>query len=551
MKQRSIRPGQIALLLAISLVHVAAWFAYYGDLPAGQYPTQAARAYLSAAQAAADSQTGTENPAAGDSLYTYVLSIFARFSDAEGGLVAAARSLNALAFLWITGVCASAACRYWQSNRAVWIAGLLVGLNPVLVFWAGEITPALLAAACMSSAVALLLPWFKETKISSSLIIAVFLTLAASLQTVLLPFALVWPIFAWLYPTQKKMPHLGVSGLPPVVLFALIILTNLSLQTSWQWELGPFSREAYSAYLALTNQEASQGKSYALYRELHFILLFNPIHWGALFILAAFAFYARFKENPWSPSVLVAIAILVLFALSFALNDGGSQSRVSLIPLVAIFAAGAYQLPRIWHRSNNSRRLKFIWAGLLLAVLSYAPQLITGPAKQWENDYAHLARANLAMDQNQRATNWAEKALELDPGRRDMQAVLVTAQFNNWAMGSQPKTLPIETAREYLAATKPVRERSTLRSIRAIYQYKLRNAESALATWQADKESCPLALLCLYWTGTVQPTNFGKLDVYSERPYYHLLVEALSVDRNALGYTDLEKQIDNLLALAY
>ncbi|NBB78001.1 MAG: hypothetical protein GVY36_00910 [Verrucomicrobia bacterium] len=551
MKQRTIRPGQITLLIAIALVHVLTWFAYYGNLPAGQYPSDETRATLNAAQAIAGNHSQSGSSVSDNSLYIYTLSVLARFSETDAVLTAAARTLNALALLWITGVCASAASRYWQSNRAVWIVGLLVGLNPVLVFWAGEITPALLAAACMSTAFAHLLPWVKHTRISSSLIIAVSLTLASALQTALLPFALLWALFALLYPINQRSAHFSFAIVPPAVLSGLVLLTSFTLETPWQWRPDSFPHGVYLAYAALANPEIPQDKNFAFYRELHWLLFLNPVHWGALFILAGAGFYARLKESPWSPSVLITLASLLLFAFSFAVNGEGSPTRVSLVPLVTIFAAGAYQMPRFWHRANNSRRLKLLFAGLVLGVFSYGANFATDQSKARESDLVYLAEANLAMDQNRRATTWAKKALEINPGRLEMKAILVLAQFNDWALGRQPKTLPSETVREYLAAADSVQNTSTLRTIRAIYQYKLRNTEDALAAWRAEKVTCPLAALCLYWTGNTNPGSRLEPRNFPESPYRDLLRDGLLIDRNALEYTDIERKIDNLLAPAY
>jgi hypothetical protein len=551
MKQRAIRPGQIGLLLAIAFVYVTAWFAHFGGIPAGQYPDEATQATLDTARVIADGSLAAEDSPAAYSLYTGTLSLFAHFAETDAGIITAARAVNALALLWVTAICASAASRYWENNRSVWLSGLLVGLNPVLVFWAGEISPALLAAACMSSAIAYLLPWFKDTKARSSCLIALALTLASALQTPLLPFALLWPLFAFLYPIHRKALHLGVSLAPPLALCILISATNLSLQTPWQWAFGSIAELAQQAHAALANPEIPGGKSFALYRELHLLLFLNPIHWGALFILAGAGFYVRLKKHAWSPSILTVLAMLLLFAFSFALNDGGSQTRASLIPVLALFAAGAYQIPRLWHRAQQPGRLSIILGGAVLAAFSYATNFTTDPSSQWESDYAYLARANLAMGQNDRATTWAKKALEISPERPDMQEVLVLAQFKDWALSNQPRTLPAETTREYLIATKSVQTTSTLRTIRAIYYYKLRETQSALATWEAEKETCPLAMLCLYWTGNSQEPDPGKLQAYAASPYRELLIEALQIDRKALEYSDLEKQIDNLLAPAY
>ena len=38
---------------------------------------------------------------------------------------------------------------------------------------------------------------------------------------------------------------------------------------------------------------------------------------------------------------------------------------------------------------------------------------------------------------------------------------------------------------------------------------------------------------------------------YTQSPYYKLLEQAAQIDRNALGYGETEKLIDNILVFAY
>jgi hypothetical protein len=159
MSTRYLLSRQIRLILAITLAHTVAWFAYYSQIPAGLYLGTEARATLDAALALAQ---GTPTSGSGHSLYTYSLSLLAHFFSDSSSLTFAARGLNAFAFILAAGLCAATAGHYWRRSRAVWISGLLVGLNPFLVFWAAEVSPALLATACISIALWRVLPWLRH-----------------------------------------------------------------------------------------------------------------------------------------------------------------------------------------------------------------------------------------------------------------------------------------------------------------------------------------------------------------------------------------------------
>jgi hypothetical protein len=249
--------------------------------------------------------------------------------------------------------------------------------------------------------------------------------------------------------------------------------------------------------------------------------------------------------------VLLAICILTIFAISFALNEGGSQARAALIPLLAIFASGIALLPKIWGHTGTRTRLKITIGAALLSLFAYAGYFGQNQSKTWEHDYTYLAEANLQFGNNDRAATWAEKALELNPDHLEMQEIRIITQFNEWATGNRQRTLPIEAAQEYLKTAQRIEGTATMHSITAIYQYKLRETESAKAIWTAERDECALALLCLYWTGAITEITPSDLKAYLGRPYHGLLKVATEVDRSALDYGKTEKLLDNILTLTY
>jgi len=545
MSTRYLLSRQIRLILAITLAHIVAWFAYYSQIPAGLYPGTEARATLDAALALAQ---GTPTSGSGHSLYTYSLSLLAHFFSDSSSLTFAARGLNALAFILAAGLWAATAAHYWRRSRAVWISGLLVGLNPFLVFWAGEVSPALLATACISAALWRVQPWLRHPKLSESVWIGLSLALAALFETTLLPIALLWPALACLYPQRERALHLVLALIPIVATCALVAVSSLQIQDAIEINTQQLGSGLYSA---LGSQESYGGKSFSLYKQLHVLLFLNPIHWGALFILAGAGIYARLKDGHRGHSLLLAVIVLALFALSFALLASGSQARASMIPLLAVFAAGIQLIPKIWKHASPRTRRRITIGGLLLALFSYAGYFGPPQSQTWERDYVFLAEANIRLGNNERANTWAEKALELNPARGDMQEVLVIAQFNNWAIGDWQRLLPIEAAREYLHAAQQLENTPTTQAIKGIYLYKLREVEAADALWQAQRAESALALLCLYWTGSVTEVSHSEIRAHQGTRYVELLKTAAEINRSALEYGNAERQLDNILAFAY
>lgn len=546
MAKASILPGQVRLITAISAVHVIAWFAYLSQIPLGQYLSPGEQSTLETALSLAQ---GNAPDDVSFTLYEFGLSLMARFAGSADALLFLARALNTLALVAATGLCAIAAGSYWKKNRAVWLAGFLTGLNPILVFWSAEQSPALLTVLCATIIFTRLLQWLRKPSCGASMTIGLLLALACALETSLIFFAIAWPFVALAYPNRNKPQHLIGAIVGPAAAFLLLIVSSIQLQDPIGMHVGNLGKGIYEIF---NSHEAYDGKSYSLHNQVNYFLFVNPIHWGIILILAIAGCYVRLKDGFKGNSTLALAAVLAVFAVSYALNEAGSQTRAALYPILAIYAGGAVNMPRIWKHAGKRTKRRMAMGLLALAGLTYSDFYGSRSHVNWESDYAFLAEANLNLEQNQGAQEWATKALEINPARDDMRSIIVRAVFNEWALSPSPTLLPTETAQLYLEATKRgSKNDATTRVIEAIYYFKLRNTEEARRIWEEYRNRSAMAFICLYWTGAITDPRSVPLETYRDDPYYDLAMRAVRINRNSTAYSESERLIDNILANAY
>ncbi|PXA03606.1 hypothetical protein DDZ13_11540 [Coraliomargarita sinensis] len=542
----TILPGQLRLIVAIAAVHIVAWYAYLSHIPLGLYPTAQEIEVIENAFSLAE---GSANAGDSNTVYELLLSIPARFVSSASELVFVARFINALALILATTIIAHATGQYWKRNRPIWIAGLLTGLNPVLVFWSAEVSPTLLAVLLTSLGFAFLLRWLRHPSPQRSLIIGLLVCLVIALERSMLLFALIWPATAWLYPNRRRAYHLGAALVFPVM--GLLFYTAFSLQFP-----GIEGNNAASIgrgiYEVFNNHEAYDGKSYGLHRQLNLFLFLNPIHWGLIFILAVAGAYIRVKNGHKGNSIAVLLVCLGTFALSYAIGDTGSQTRALLYPILAIFAGGISMMPHVWRHAGKLTQRKIILGLLLVAGLCYSDFYDARDPSNWEADYTYLAEANLALERNQSAAEWAEKTLALNPEREDMRSVILHAEFRDWALSPSPSPISRETAMLHLEAARQANyDAPNTRAIEALYLFKLRETEKAIELWKQVSERSALALICLYWTGNSDKPEPNQIQAYSGTPYFDLLKRTTDINRNALAYSEGEETLDNMLAFAH
>lgn len=538
--------GQLRLILAISLVYLVAWYAYLGQVPLGLFPTALEESTMETAFALAQSRLPD---AATVTIYERILALPAYFVGSRDGLVASARLINALALVLAAAVCARAAGKFWKKNRAIWIAGLLIGLNPVLLFWSVEVSPTLLAVLCSALSFSLLLRWLRYPSLRKSLLMGLYLALGLGFDTNFLFFLLLWPAIACFYPGEKRVYHLGASLIFPALALLLFSVSSLQLQSTPSFDLSHLGKNIYEVF---NSYETHDGKSYGLHKELNIFLLLNPLHWGLIFMLALCGAYIRVKHGHQGQSIIALFLCLGLFALSYALNDGGSKARALLYPLITIFAGGSFKILQIWKRAGKPTK-RTIMAGLLFtAGICYSDLYNARSEQHRETDYRFLARANLALERNKSARKWAEKAIELNPGSTDMRSIVLIASLRDWALSPIPSALARENAVYYLDAARNANlQDPETRAIEALYLFKLRQTDEAYEIWKDIHQQSALALICLYWTGQVEKPNDSVMDDYPQSPFRELLQISLQINRNALAYSEHERTLDNLLAFAH
>lgn len=546
MASPTILPGQLRLIVAIAAVHIIAWYAFLSQIPLGLYPTPQESSLIDTAFALA---AGQVNQVQSVSAYEFLLSIAARFVSDPSDLVLLARLINALALILTTCVCAHAAGKYWKKNRSVWITGLLTGLNPVVVFWSAEVGPTLLAVFCAGLGFAFLLRWLRHPSTQRSLLIGLVLSLGIMLETSLIFFALLWPLTAWLYPNRNRSLHLAAALVFPSLLFLLITLTTFQLQSIPELQTANLGRGVYEVF---NSHEPYDGKSYGLHKALNLFLFINPIHWGLVFILALGGAYIRLKNGHQGNSIAAMLICLAVFALSYALNDAGSKARALLYPLLAVYAGGMSMMPKVWKHAGKMTKRKILAGLLLVTGVCYSDFYDARSSSNWEADYSYLAKANLALERNNSAIEWAQKAIALNPERDDMRSIILQARFNEWALAPSPAPISSETAKIGVEAARNANtSQPTTKAIEALYLFKLREKDQAIEIWEQIRDQSALALICLYWTGNIEKPGAGTLRAYSKDHYYDLLEKVIAINRNALAYSEGEETLDNMLAFAH
>ncbi len=220
------RRGVLSGVVLLALLHCALWFADYGQTALGESPALDNRQTLELAGAMAAGELPAE-PFHRAPLYPYLLSLFLSAGLPDGLLPWLARWLNALALAITAATTAAAALHVWKKPACAWLAGLLIALNPVLVFFAGDAFDILLATACFSSAFALLPKWLERQNLRRTLAIGLLLALGSSLRSHLLPIALLWPAAALFLARDARLRHMLLAISPLVLSCLLFGLANL------------------------------------------------------------------------------------------------------------------------------------------------------------------------------------------------------------------------------------------------------------------------------------------------------------------------------------
>ncbi|MGJ8652003.1 MAG: hypothetical protein ACSHX8_01905 [Opitutaceae bacterium] len=221
----------------IAFLHCCCWFIHYADTPLGASPSLDNQQTLLLAQQMATGELPAE-PFHRAPLYPYLLSLFLSAGASFELLPFIARLLNAAAVVTSAAAISITAFNLWKSNLSAWITGLLIGLNPVLLFFAGDAFDILLATAALCLALHAACAWLQHGSLKSSLSIGIFLSLGAALRSHLLPLAILWPLVAAVRASQHRLKHFALAVIP--LLFGFLLLGLANLNTAGEFRMLPW-----------------------------------------------------------------------------------------------------------------------------------------------------------------------------------------------------------------------------------------------------------------------------------------------------------------------
>lgn len=539
-------PGQHRLVAAIALVHAIAWIGYCGQVELGQFPTKETEALLQSAQQWAQGDLPETSP---KTVYLLILALFTRILQTPEDTLLGIRLFNAICYALSAGFCAAASAFIWRKTPAIWISGLLVALNPILVFWTIDPSPALPALACLSFACWKLLHWMRRPDLFGVILVSLSFSLCAAMNTALLGPALLWPIIAILYPRKGSVAQGLTSLLTTLCTGVTLFVFGFQLQNPIAFRFFEILSNLYGFF---GSYEPTDAKNYAFYQQLYLILKINLIQWGLLLILAIAGCYARLKNGHKGRSIYIFGSIFLVFSLIYVFQEPRSTQRLGIVPVLAILGGGAASIPHIWRFAGRTTRRKIWVSASALCLLTFSSYLIPKEPKLYLGDKQYLAQANLAINQHGKARIWAQKSLEIDESLTEMQAVIIQSKFEDWALLAEWRPLTVEETNELLGETESLQDKNpTVQVIQGIYHWKLRQPEKALELWEANKTQSTLALVCLFWIRETPKPSEAELISYKSSTDYDLLVNAVNADRASPRYTVMERMFDNLLSYAH
>lgn len=615
--------GILSGVILLALLHCALWFADYGQTALGESPALDNRQTLELARAIAQWELPAE-PFHRAPLYPYLLSLFLSAGVPDALLPWIARWLNALALAAIAAAAAAAALQLWNKARCAWLAGLLVALNPVLVFFAGDAFDILLATAACTAALALLPRALENMDRRRTLAIGLLLALGAALRSHLLTLALAWPLAALLLAGKCRATHGLLAGAPVALSCLMLGFANLYLAgdfrlTPWQgayslwagnspdasgrifaqkirvdfgtaydnpaklesialyeqatgatpphsidamnayWRQKTFGQiiehplewlglMARKAYYFLNSYEQYDNKTYGFHQRRHPLLEWNPLHWGALLLLAVAGALVGLRQPKARPYIIALSVIFALYAAGSILFYTANRFRLPMVPLLAILAAGLPLLPQCWRGAGSAWRTGLTAAVLLTAGISYSGFFDARKTDTWEEDFALLANASLRTGRDSAAMQYARAALEMNPQRPDMLAVQAQSRFNQWALADEPLSIRTTQAAELLELSRAAAaHEANLVAVVGIYQWKLGQHQAAIATWQNIAGHDALARLCLVRTSHSDPPGENELHRYHQHPSFPLLLALVQPDYSVENHQAVCHLIDAML----
>jgi hypothetical protein len=178
---------------------------------------------------------------------------------------------------------------------------------------------------------------------------------------------------------------------------------------------------ARKAYALLNNWEQYNNKTFAFHKARSPWLSWNPICWGALFMLGvagAFRLAAESRETAGALAVVwsACAASILLFFVS-------ARFRLPLAAIWAVLAGGACAAPGFWRGWSPGRRSALAVSVALAGAVAFSDLGNVQDASTFVQDHVLLARAAFTVGDDATALSEANEALKMQPWHPDALAI--------------------------------------------------------------------------------------------------------------------------------
>ena len=192
-------------VLILTAVYLFIYQLWYTQTPMGLEPVQDGRQNLILAEKMYDGES-FDQPFHRAPLYPYLISLAYKINilDLPGHLVA--RGMNSFFVLITTFFACHLAWLIWKRRYAVWVAGVAVGCNPVVLFFAGDPLDITIATSCLTVASWALYRSYRSRKFRWGLYLSASLALGVgmALRSHLLLVAVLLPLLTGLVAMRNK-----------------------------------------------------------------------------------------------------------------------------------------------------------------------------------------------------------------------------------------------------------------------------------------------------------------------------------------------------------
>ena len=244
------------VVFAATALYAVGYLTWYSLTPLGLYPVLDGRELLALAKAIS-AGTLPKEAFYRAPLYPAVLSLFASGGLSDPQLIIAARIVNGTSHIVSTVLIMNIADQIWDRPQSVAVAGVLFGLNPVVLHFVGDPLDITLALTLML--IGLYFAVRAGGRLAWLASCGLFWSLATLTRPNLLLLVLAWPIIAILLPSlgSSRWQRACAAAIGPTVIFAAFGIVNYGI--AHDFRLLPW-QGAYNMWAA--NKPESNGRYY-------------------------------------------------------------------------------------------------------------------------------------------------------------------------------------------------------------------------------------------------------------------------------------------------